>query len=61
MPGGGLPSAATWLPIKATRGLRRGMRTAKEERCADVPCAATLQQHPMSVSGFHSSREKSIV
>lgn len=32
---------------------------AKEERCADVPCAA-FSDTLMSVAGFHSSREESM-
>lgn len=48
------------LPVKATRGFQRGLGMAKEERCADFPCAATFSNTLMSVAGFHSSREKSV-
>lgn len=47
------------LPAKATRGFQRGLGVAKEERCADVPCAA-FSDTLMSVAGFHSSREESM-
>lgn len=47
------------LPAKATHGFQRGLGVAKEERCADVPCAA-FSDTLMSVAGFHSSREESM-